>query len=520
MHTSKGMVYLVGAGPGDTGLLTVRATDVLGRAEVVVYDALVNPDILRLAPKDAEIVYGGKRARDHALPQEDLNQLLVTRAKEGKLVVRLKGGDPYVFGRGGEEAEELAEAGIAFEVVPGISSTVAALAYAGIPITHRDFCSSYQVITGHEDPTKPETSLDWGAIAKAPGTKVVLMGVERIRHIAAELVRHGMASETPAAMIRWGTTGRQKTVVGTVATLADVADAAGMSAPAITVIGGVVSLRDRLNWFETRALFGQRVVVTRTREQASTLVRQLNERGAEVLEIPTIRIGPPSELHPIIEAIAGLGEYNWIVFTSPNGVTAFFEYFFKAFDDIRSLGMIRFAAVGPATAAKLSELHLRVDAMPTEYIASKVAKVIAAVENIENLRILCLRAEVANPELLKELEDMGGIVDDVACYQTIPETEDRTGAAARLVESGCDWITFTSASTVENFHLRFDLPQLIQRFPGIRTLTIGPETSKALTALGLSPTVEAKPHTIDGMVTSLEKEIRKQARPVRGTNRQ
>jgi len=514
------MVYLVGAGPGDTGLLTVRATDVLGRAEVVVYDALVNPDILRLAPKDAEIVYGGKRARDHALPQEDLNQLLVTRAKEGKRVVRLKGGDPYVFGRGGEEAEELAAAGIAFEVVPGISSTVAALAYAGIPITHRDFCSSYQVITGHEDPTKPETSLDWGAIAKAPGTKVVLMGVERIRHIAAELVRHGMASETPAAMIRWGTTGRQKTVVGTLATLADVADAAGMSAPAITVIGGVVSLRDRLNWFETRALFGQRVVVTRTREQASTLVRQLNEHGAEVLEIPTIRIGPPSELHPIIEAIAGLGEYNWIVFTSPNGVTAFFEYFFKAFDDIRSLGMIRFAAVGPATAAKLSELHLRVDAMPTEYIASKVAKAIAAVENIENLRILCLRAEVANPELLMELEDMGGIVDDVACYQTIPETEDRTGAAARLVESGCDWITFTSASTVENFHLRFDLPQLIQRFPGIRTLTIGPETSKALTALGLSPTVEAKPHTIDGMVTSLEKEIRKQARPVRGTNRQ
>ncbi len=520
MHTSRGIVYLVGAGPGDTGLLTVRAADILGRAQVVVYDALVNPEILRLAPKDAEVVYGGKRAKEHALPQEDLNQLLVNRAKEGKLVVRLKGGDPYVFGRGGEEAEELAAAGIAFEVVPGISSTVAALAYAGIPITHRDFCSSYQVITGHEDPTKPETSLDWGAIAKAPGTKVVLMGVERIRHIAAELVRHGMPEQTPAAMIRWGTTGRQKTVVGTLSTLADVADAAGMSAPAITVIGGVVSLRDRLNWFETRPLFGNRIVVTRTREQASTLVRQLNDRGAEVLEIPTIRIGPPTEIHPMIEAIAGLGEYNWIVFTSPNGVTAFFEYFFKAFDDIRSLGMIRFAAVGPATAAKLSELHLRIDAMPTEYIASKVAKAIAAVENIENLRVLCLRAEVANPELLKELEDMGGIVDDVACYQTLPETEDRTGAAARLIEDGCDWITFTSASTVENFHLRFDLPKLIQRFPGIRTLSIGPETSKALKALGLDATVEAKPHTIDGMVASLEKEVRKHARSLRGTNRQ
>lgn len=520
MNTAKGIVYLVGAGPGDAGLLTVRATEVLGRAQVVVYDALVNPEILALAPKDAEMVYGGKRARDHALPQEDLNQLLVNRAKEGKRVVRLKGGDPYVFGRGGEEAEELVAAGIAFEVVPGISSTVAALAYAGIPVTHRDFCSAYQVITGHEDPTKPETSLDWAAIAKVPGTKVVLMGVERIRHIGAELVRHGMAAETPAAMIRWGTTGRQKTVVGTLSTIADIAEAAGMSAPAITVIGGVVSLRDRLNWFETRPFFGHRIVVTRTREQASTLVRQLGERGAEVLEIPTIRIGPPTEIHPLIEAIAGLGEYNWIVFTSPNGVTAFFEYFFKAYDDIRSLGMIRFAAVGPATMAKLSELHLRVDAMPTEYIASKVAKAIAAVENIENLRVLCLRAEVANPELLQELENMGGIVDDVACYQTLPETEDRTGAAARLTAEGCDWITFTSASTVENFHVRFDLPKLIERFPGIRTLTIGPETSKALKALGLEPTAEAKPHTIDGMIACLEKEVRKHARSLRGTNRQ
>ncbi len=519
MQTNKGIVYLVGAGPGDAGLFTLRGAEVLSHAEVVVYDALVNLELLRLAPREAEYIYGGKRSRDHAIPQEDLNRLLVERARLGKVVVRLKGGDPYVFGRGGEEAEELAAAGVPFEVVPGISSTIAAPAYAGIPVTHRDFCSSYQVITGHEDPTKPETSLDWGAVARTPGTKVILMGVERIGHIARELVQNGMAAETPAAMIRWGTTSRQQTVVATLSTLADAAATAGLTAPAVTVIGGVVTLRNRLNWFEFRPLFRQRIVVTRTREQASTLVHHLKERGADVLEIPTIKISPPSEIHPLIDAITGLTEYNWIVFTSPNGVTAFFDYFFKAFDDIRSLGFIRFAAVGPATAAKLKELHIRVDAMPTEYVAAKVCKAITQVENIENLRVLCLRAEVANPELVRQLEEMGGIVDDVACYKTEPETEDRSGAAARLMEEGADWLTFSSASTVENFHARFDLPALLRKFPVTRILTIGPETSKALAALGLEPTAEAKPHTIDGMMATLEKEVRKAAKAASATPR-
>lgn len=514
MHTTAGIVYLVGAGPGDAGLLTLRGAEVLGRAQVVVYDALVNPALLRLAPAGAEIIYGGKRSRDHALPQADLNQLLVARAKEGKTVVRLKGGDPYVFGRGGEEAEELAAAGLTFEIVPGISSTVAAPAYAGIPVTHRDFCSAYQVITGHEEPTKSESSIDWSVVARSPGTKVILMGVERIRQITDELVRHGMSGTTPAAMIQWGTTSRQQTVVATLETLSDSASLAGISAPAVTVIGGVVSLRKQLNWFENRALFGRRVVVTRTREQASVLAGQLAERGADVLEVPTIRIEPPTELHPLIEALTGLGEYNWIVFTSPNGVTAFLDYFFKAYDDIRSLGMIRFAAVGPATAAKLREVHLRVDAMPSEYVASKVAKAITGVENVENLRILCLRAEVASHELVKELEDLGGIVDDVACYRTIPETEDRNGAAARLMEEGADWVTFTSASTVENFHARFHLPDLVRKFPKMRLLSIGPETTKAIGSLGMGTPVEAKPHNIEGMVATLEKVVRAEAKAI------
>jgi uroporphyrinogen III methyltransferase/synthase len=518
MVPKTGIVYLVGAGPGDPGLLTLRAAELLGRADVVVYDALVNPDILRLAPRVAEIIYGGKRSRDHAIPQNELNQLLVARAKEGKTVVRLKGGDPYVFGRGGEEAEELVDSDVPFEVVPGISSTVAAPAYAGIPLTHRDHCSAYQVVTGHEDPTKPDTGVDWEQLAGMGGTKVVLMGVERLSEISERLVRFGMSPETPAALIRWGTTGRQVSAVGTLATIAAVAVSAGITAPAVLVIGGVVSLRSKLNWFEHRPLFGQRIVVTRTREQASQLASRLSELGAEIIEVPTIKIIPPTDLQPVIEAIAGLGEYDWIVFTSPNGVVAFFDYFLKAFDDIRSLGLLRIAAVGPATAAKLKELHLRVDAMPSEYVAAKVAKAIGEKEDIENLRVLCLRAQVANEELPQRLEEMGAIVDDVACYQTVPESEDRNGAAARLVEEGADWITFTSASTVENFHARFDLPGILARFPHLNTASIGPETTKALAALGVTPTAEAKPHNIDGLVAAVEKAARraKKAAPQSG----
>ncbi len=504
---SKGIVYLVGAGPGDAGLLTVRGAELIARADVLVYDALVNPDLLRLAPKTAEIIYGGKRAKDHAIPQEEMNQLLVKKAKEGKVVVRLKGGDPYIFGRGGEEAEEIHDAGIDFEVVPGISSTFAAPNYAGIPVTHRDFCSSYTVITGHEDPTKEESAIDWAALAKTPGTKIVLMGVERIRQIAAKFVENGLPAKTPVAMVRWGTTGRQKTIEGTLATIADVVEKTGFTAPAVTIIGGVVSLRKKLNWFEKRSLFGQRIVVTRTREQASQLSNQLTERGAQVLEIPTIRITVPEERIALVEAMAGIGSYDWLVFTSPNGVTSFFDYFFKANDDVRALGICRIAAVGPATAAKLKELHLRVDAMPEEYVAKKVAEAISKKDDVENLRILILRAEVASPELPKQLEDLGGIVDDVACYRTVPETDDVNGAAAKLVEEGADWVTFTSSSTVENFHARFNLPELKKKFPGLKLLSIGPETSKAITALGLKPDVEAKPHNIEGMVKALEKAV-------------
>ena len=499
---SKGMVYLVGAGPGDPGLLTLRGAEVLRRAQVVVADSLVSPAVVRLAPAEATIV---QRAKDHPLRQKELNARLVAWAAEGKTVVRLKGGDPYVFGRGGEEAASLAAAGVPFEVVPGVSLISAVPNCAGIPLTHRDHCSSFTVFTGHDEPGQAGSRMDWAHLAQEPGTKVVLMGAERLPQLASALVAQGLPATTPAAVVHWGTTARQETVVGTLADIAPRVADAGLAAPVVTIVGSVVNLRSSLNWFESRPLFGRRVVVTRSRDQAPGLTGPLRERGADVLEIPCLRTGPPANRQPVIEVLAGLGEYDWLVFTSANGVTAFFDLFFKGFEDIRALGNLRLAAVGPATAAKLTELHLRVDVTPKEFTAHHVVKALAAHESLENLRVLLLRAEVANPELPKTLEDLGAIVDDVACYQTLRETEDVTGDAARLIKDGADWITFASGSAVEHFHGRFDLPALLNRFPMIRLASVGAETTKALTALGIAPTVEAKIHTMDGLVSAIER---------------
>ena len=346
-HT--GTVYLVGAGPGDLGLMTVRGAELLARAEVVVYDALANGDFLGLAPTSAEIIYAGKRYGEHAVPQDAINRLLVEKARAGRCVIRLKGGDPYVFGRGGEEAQALAEAKIPFEVVPGVSSIYAAPNYAGIPITHREHCSSFTVFTGYADPEKKEAGVDWAQAAKTPGTKIILMGVTRIREISQSLMAHGMDENTPVAMIRWGTTGRQQTIEGSLKTIAEVAGRARFKPPALTVIGEVVKLRPKLNWYEQRPLFGRRIVVTRMRAQASQLSRQLLERGADVLEIPVIRLDPPSGRQALADALLGLNAYDWLIFTSANGVDTFFHYFFKAFEDMRDIGGVRIAAVGPAT---------------------------------------------------------------------------------------------------------------------------------------------------------------------------
>ena len=501
---SNGAVYLVGAGPGDAGLLTLRGAELLRRADVVLHDALVNPDLLRLAPPSAELIARGKNM---TMPQEAITALLIARARAGKCVVRLKGGDPYIFGRGGEEAEALAAAKIPFEVVPGVSSFVAAPNYAGIPLTHRKHCSSFTVFTGHEDPDDAETALRHDQIAKIPGTKVVLMGTEKLSDWTKSLIAHGMSPETPVAMVRWGTTGRQQTVAGTLATITGLAVEKKLSPPVLTIIGDVVKLRGKLNWFEKRPLFGRRVVVTRRSEQAGGFAQRLTELGADVLEVPTIKITRPKETDAIVDALLGLNAYDWLVFTSVNGVTAFFDIFFRRFQDMRDIGGVRIAAVGPATAAKLRELHLQVDLTPDEFTGKKIAAAFAKFQTIENLKMCLLRAEVANPDLPKALEELGAIVDDIAIYKTVAETEDPAEAGKTLLDGGADWITFTSGSTVEHFHARFDLPKLLKKFPQMKLASIGPETSKAIRALGLEPALEAKEHTTEGLLAALLKAI-------------
>lgn len=498
-----GTVYLVGAGPGDPGLLTIKARDLIREADVLVYDALANAGFIKLAPTDCELIYAGKRSKDHAIPQGDVNQLLADKAKEGKTVVRLKGGDPYLFGRGGEEAEKLRSEGVAFEVVPGISSIYSVPNYAGIPITHREHCSGFTVITGHEDPTKDESSLDYQHLAKAKETLVILMGVERIGIIADQLIAHKMNPSTPVAMTRWGTTGKQSTITGTLKTIASIVAETNFKAPAVTVIGSVVGLRDQLNWFETKPLFGKRIVVTRTRQQASKLSNKLTRHGAEVLEIPTIKTAEPSKKSMLKDAFSQLGSYEWIIFTSPNGVDWFFHWFFQIFKDIRAIGGAKIAAVGPATAKKLTDLHLNVDLTPDKYVTGEIVGALKDTQNIENVMILLMRAEVANPDLPEKLALEGAIVDDIPCYKTVKETEDITGSAADFTENGADWITFTSSSTVEHFHSRFNLPKIMKKFPELKTASIGPETSKALHALNIEPTLEAESHTIPGLVDAI-----------------
>ena len=499
----KGTVYLVGAGPGELGLLTLRGAELLARADVVVYSKLVSPEVVRLAPKTAELIEADKASPAAAASANAVSELLISHARAGKTVVRLIGGDPYFFGSGGEEAEQLANARVPFEVVPGVSSLVAAPNYAGIPLTHREYASQLTLVAGQPDADQPNHGVDWAQVAKTPGTKVVTLDPDRIGQIAQLLMGHGLPAETPVAMTGRGTNGHQRSVESTLGAIAGLVARERIGPPAVAVIGNVVKLRGKLNWFERRPLFGQRIVVTRAREQAGQLSRRLLDHGAQVLEVPTIKLEPPTRREEIVDALLELNSYDWLVFTSPNGVTKFFEYFFKRFHDMRDLGGARIAAVGPATANKLKELHLQVDLMPDEALAVEIAKAFAKFETIENLKICLLRAEVANRELPEALEALGAIVDDVACYRTVPETEDATGAAASLLEQGADWVAFTSGSTVVHFHARFDLPALLQKFPQLKTAAIGPETSKALAVLGLQPTVEAKQHTIDGLVAAL-----------------
>lgn len=493
---SKGRCILAGSGPGDLGLVTLRTKTAVEQADVLIYDHLCNPSLLQWAKPGAEVIYAGKRAGQHTLSQDEINQLMVDRGRAGKVVVRLKGGDPFVFGRGGEEAEALAEAGLPFEIVPGVSSAVAAPAYAGIPVTHRGYSSSFTVFTGHEDPSKGGTEVNYRALVEGGGTLVMLMGMERLPEIARSVQEAGAAPDTPVALIRWGTTGQQTTRVSDLAHVTEAAQ--GLTAPVVVVVGEVVRLREKLAWFEKRPLFGQRVVVTRTRKQAGELSDRLRLLGADVLEIPTIRIIPPKNLMEFGELVRDAYQYDWLIFSSVNGVEAFFEMFLKLYDDMREIGNVRIAAIGPATAQRVRDYHLGVDLQPSEFVAEAVVQALQEQGSVENTKILVIRAETSRDVLPKRLTALGAIVDEAVAYQTVPEIDDPQGVLRRFREEGADVITFTSSSTVENF-LNLQLPWP----PGLRTASIGPITSETMRKHGLRVDIQADRYDIDGLVEAV-----------------
>lgn len=503
---NEGICYLVGAGPGDPDLLTLKGRAVLEKADVVIYDYLSNPELLKWAPESAERIYVGKKAGAHTLTQEGINALLIEKTREKKTVVRLKGGDPFLFGRGGEEAEALEIADCKFEIVPGVTSAIAGPAYAGIPVTHRAHNTAVTFFTGHEDPTKPESNLDYAALAKVPGTKVMLMGVERLKTITEEFAKAGMPAKTPVALVRWATTGQQETLTGTLADIAEKVEQAGLKPPAIAVFGEVVNLRKKLNWFETLPLFGQRIAVTRTRQQAGELVGALKALGADAYEMPTIRIEPAPNKREFYELVMDSHSYDWIIFTSPNGVDAFFKAFFEIYRDSRDLGAARIGAIGPATAARVASYHLQVDLQPAKYVAEAILAELQKENSVENLKFLLARAEGAREMLADELTKLGAIVDEAVAYRTVPETEDVSGGIKRFREEGADWITFTSSSTAENFAaLKLPLPEQL------KIASIGPITSKTLKGLGLDLDVEAKKHDIPGLVAAIVGKVKKKS---------
>jgi len=495
MSARAGVVYLVGAGPGDPGLMTARSLAMIAGADAVFYDRLIPPGALAGAREDAELVYVGKQPGVPSVPQEEIGARLIEAARAGKSVVRLKGGDPFVFGRGGEEGEALRAAGVEFEVVPGVTAGVAASAYAGIPVTHRDDASAVAFVTGHEDPQKPETALDWDALARFPGTLVFYMGVKRLAENAASLIAGGRDPAEPAAAIERGTWPGQRTVVATLETLADAVAREAIKAPALIVVGAVASRREELDWFERRPLHGRRVVVTRARAQASGLAVTLRDLGAEVVELPAIRIEPRLETAEVQAAAAAIGVYELVCLTSPNGVRLLFEAIAAAGLDARALAGVTVAAIGPGTARALAERGVLADVVPERFVAEALVEALADFE-VKGERVLVARAAEARDVLPDALRERGAKVDVVALYETVREDPDEEAIAAA---QAADYVTFTSSSTVTNL-----TAALGERFPtAARIVSIGPVTSDSARAAGLSVDVEAERHDVDGLVQAL-----------------
>jgi uroporphyrinogen III methyltransferase / synthase len=493
--TRAGIVYLVGAGPGDPGLMTARSLELIRDADVVFYDRLIPPGALDGAREGAELIYVGKEPGAASVPQEEIGERMIEAARSGRSVVRLKGGDPFVFGRGGEEGEALREAGVEFEVVPGVTAGIAATAYAGIPVTHRADASAVAFVTGHEDPEKNGTAIDWDALARFPGTLVFYMGVKRLAENAAALIEAGRDPEEPAAAIERGTTPGQRTVSARLETIAAAVEREGIGSPALIVVGPVAARRERLAWLERRPLHGRRVVVTRARAQASGLAATLRALGGEVVELPAIRIEPRIDSAEVTEAVAAIEDYALVCLTSPNGVRLLFEALAGAGRDARALPDATVAAIGPGTARALREQGIVADVVPERFVAEALVEALAGVE-VEGRRVLVARAAEARDVLPDALRERGAEVDVVALYETV--REEPTAEAVEAAQ-GADYVTFTSSSTVANLTGALD-----DRFPSTaRVVSIGPVTSEAARAAGLTVDVEAERHDIDGLVDAL-----------------
>jgi len=497
----KGTVCLVGAGPGNPGLITLRGKECLESADVVIYDYLVNPELLKYAPEGAELISLGRKNTSERLPQDEINRLMVARALKGKTVVRLKSGDPFVFGRGGEEALALANANVEFEIVPGITAAVAVPEYAGIPLTHREY-SSVIFLTGHESPEKPVSIIDWESISRIKGTLVFYMGIKTLPEIVRKLLSLGKSPDTPAAVINWGSLPEQKAVKSTLGRVLEGIESLGITSPSVLVVGEVVALSDRISWFEKKPLFGRTVMITRAEEQSEELAKGLRDLGARVLSVPMIKIVPAPDWKQVDRALKGIRHYNWIIFTSVNGVRFFFRRMEETKTDIRNLNGARIMAIGPRTAAEIRIKGINIDAVPDEYRAEAVVKLFG--KKTKGLRILLPRAKVARDVIPVELRKLGARVDVLAVYETVLPDIDRGKLLSLFNNKEIDIVTFTSSSTVRNFVGMIGRKKILKILNGVTVACIGPVTSGTAWEYGIKTALAPAEYTMEGLIRAIK----------------
>jgi uroporphyrinogen III methyltransferase/synthase len=500
----KGKVFIVGAGPGDIGLLTVKGLRCLQKAEVVIYDFHLNAQVLNYINHDAEFIYAGKRSGHHTMTQEEINEILIQKAKEGKIICRLKGGDPFIFGRGGEEAEALAQKGIEFEIVPGVSSSVAAPAYAGIPLTHRLYSSSFAVIPGYEDITKKESSIDWSKLSTSVGTLVFLMAVNNINMVTQKLIENGRSPDTPVAVIRWGTRPEQRTITGTLKNIVELVKEKDIKPPAVMVVGDVVRLRESLSWYEKKPMFGHRILVTRGHPEG---FEPLEELGAEIIEFPTIEILPPESYHELDKAIDNIETYDCLIFTSKNGITYFLKRFFEKERDIRDLKGINICAVGLKTAKEIQKYGIKVDLIPDEFSSEGLIKLVEVLKSsrtqgLKGMRFLLPRAEKAREVFPEKVRELGGHIDLPVAYRSIKPELHGKRLRRFLREGRISIATFTSAATFNNF-MEIMGEKANELLQGVAIAVIGPVTAKAIEKAGLKVDIMPKEATIEALVEEI-----------------